>query len=144
MKLMFHFDSHLKDVWSGRTIDFDMWMIFRDIWASNQIAVINTSGVEMNTAGRDGIVIYENIWQFYGDFMQDTMITLEHPKHSPSEYLSDHTFDDNAWYCIGPSEGWGGSYLPGSATLGIEQDGNAELHSPFVSAVLSYTRYMRG
>lgn len=141
MKIMFHFDDYHKDVWSGREIDFDIWFVFKSIWNLTELAVVNVSDATLSTAGRDNITIYNNL----SDFESDTSgpyISLEHPKNNPSQLLRDHTFDDNAWYCIGPSQGWLGDYISGSTTLGIEQTGNAEMHAPFVSAVLSYKRFM--
>lgn len=143
MKVMFHFDNYHKDVWSGREIDYDMWFVFKSIWSLSELAVVNVSDTTLTTAGRENITIYNTL----ADFVSATSgpyITLEHPKHNPSQMLNNHTFDDTAWYCIGPTEGWMGNYISGSTTLGIEQAGNAEMHAPFVSAVLSYKRYMAG
>ena len=143
MKVMFHFDNYHKDVWSGREIDYDMWFVFKSIWNLSELAVVNVSDTTLSTAGRENITIYNTL----ADFVSATSgpyICLEHPKHSPSQMLDSHTFDDTAWYCIGPTEGWVGNYISGSTTLGIEQSGDAEMHAPFVSAVLSYKRYMAG
>ena len=143
MKIMFHFDNYHKDVWSGRDIDFDMWFVFKSIWNLTELAVVNVSDTTLSTVGRDNITIYNTL----SDFETATTgpyICLEHPKHNPSQLLNDHTFDDTAWYCIGPSAGWLNNYIDGSTTLGIEQTGNAEMHAPFVSAVLSYKRFMAG
>jgi len=143
MKIMFHFDNYHKDVWSGREIDFDMWFVFKSIWNLDELAVVNVSDTTLSTAGREDITIYNTL----SDFETATSgpyICLEHPKHTPSQLLNDHTFDDTAWYCIGPTDGWLGNHISGSTTLGIEQSGNAEMHAPFVSAVLSYKRFMAG
>lgn len=144
MKIMFHFDDYHRDVWSGRAIDFDIWFVFKSIWGLSELAVINHSGVTLSTAGRENITIYNSIDAFLTATSGSSYVTLEHPKHSPSQLLADHTFNDSAWYCIGPTEGWGGNYISGSTTLGIEQTGNDEMHAPFVSAVLAYTRHMAG
>lgn len=144
MKIMFHFDDYHIDVWSGRQVDYDIWFIMKDIWLDgvSELAVVNQSSMTLTTAGREGITIYSSITDFT-DATTGPYICLECPKNSPTELLADHTFDDNAWYCIGPPNGWLGQYL-GTTTLGIEQEGNAELHAPFVSAVLCYSRYRAG
>ena len=137
MKLMFYFDEHDKDVWSGRTIDYDIWQVFTQIWGVTELAVINNTDLELNTAGRDNIEIFSNEEVFFSK--NRTFIHLEHPKNSPKEMLSEHTFDSEAWYCMGPAQGW--SHMYRGKTLGIEQIGSAELHAPFVASVLCYEYY---
>jgi len=144
MKLMFHFDSYHDDIYSGRQFDAQTWFAFQAIWGMTELAIVNISDVAVSDQGESNINVYSNLNQFLTATAGSRYITLECPKHNPTEMLRNHTFDDTAWYCIGPTVGWQGNYISGSSTLGVEQMTEIETHSPFIGGILLYTRHVRG
>lgn len=135
---MFYFDEYSRDVWSGRPVDFDIWVVFCEMWGIRNLAVINNTELKLNSAGRENITIYEDENTFFSK-ESGPFILLDPPKNKPNQFLTEHKFNEKAWYCIGPCQGW--KNQPRHLTLGIEQEGLAELHAPFVASVLCWEYY---
>lgn len=138
MKLCYFMDRWRSDEWSGRRLDYDIWYTHMQIWGLSELAIINRAQIDLPT--NPNVTIYH--WP--ESFVEQTSgpyICLEHPKNNPDELLGDHTFNEEAWYVMGPVEGWHGKEI--GSTLGIEQIGTAELHAPFVASVLCYNYFMR-
>jgi hypothetical protein len=157
MKIMMFWESWHNDYFSGRHYDWQTWLVYRRMWgAPTSLAVINntTETVYGNEVGdaTDDIRVFDNtngtgVADFHAATPNERKIHLEMPWHSPSEMLRNHTIDPNAWYCIGPIDGWQGNYISGSSTLGLDQigtaDGYFQTHSPMIAAILAYTSYSR-
>lgn len=141
MNILFYFDEYHKDVWSGRNIDYDIWFVFQAIWGVKKLAVIDQCELDLTTIGRENIEIYNTLDEFLLGNDKELFV-LEHPRYPVDEMLDDHEFNEDAWYCIGPAEGWKNKNNYIGKTIGIEQEGNGELHAPFVGSVLSYKYFM--
>lgn len=156
MKIMFFWDEWHDDWTSGRGYDQQLWLVFRRIWgAPRSLAVINNTERNVWATPQDrtdDIRIFDNhngtgVADFHASTAGERKICMEMPWNNPSETMRNHTIDPNAWYCIGPIDGWQGNYIEGASTLALEQIGASDdyfqTHSPMVAAVLAYTSYSR-
>lgn len=169
MKFMFYFDLNFHDHYSGRRIDVFPWMCMQHLWGVDKIAIINNTDVvledmnnwkerehynssenpaamEQDRFRMQDVSVYTSIEDFVSTNTDSTFICLEKPEHNPDELLATHTFNDDAWYCIGQAEGWSynGGHINGSTTLGIEHNPSGwELSSSFLGSVLAYENFRR-
>ena len=157
MKIMVFWDENYNDWTNGRRFDQQLWLVYRRIWgAPKSLAIIdNTSGnlwgPEVGDA-TDDIRVFDNtngtgVADFHASTPNERKIQLEMPWNNPTEMLRNHTIDPDAWYCIGPIDGWQGNYISGASTLGLDQIGTEDsyfqTHSPMIAAILAYTSYSR-
>jgi len=137
--VVFFFEEHEMDVYSGRRIDLAAWNyalkaagdIKNVILVNRTKQVVKTFDAEINFKAvdrfpsLDGEVIYVICpWNKYEGVRHDL-------------WTFDHHVD---WYVFGPAHGWGGIMPKNSVTIPQSND-QCAIHAPHIATVVMMHRY---